>query len=248
MIERSETARLAYENAGREISQSFDIQNSNMALVAGTLAAVLTVLGTGEIFRAKTRLGGVPVLSVTSLMVLTIALPLVVRFFIRSMIAYQNLLRFNALQIAAWRFLTGKSVWEAFALHHEIYIEKWRSPRTLRHLMLENLKYGYFWIFAAAVVPLGWGFYLASWHWGRTVSLLLLGGALAWETKTLGATRTRYFTVPTREECERLDALASTPVGGADDERLREAKRWVIEERGLFVGRRRVVEADDGSD
>jgi hypothetical protein len=64
-LSADELAKMAYENAGREISQSFDIQNSNMALAAGALAAILTVIGTGNLF-LKHDVGGVPKLTTAS--------------------------------------------------------------------------------------------------------------------------------------------------------------------------------------
>jgi len=242
-MDRAEYARMVYEDAGREITQSFETQNSNMTLVAGTLAAVLTVLGTGELFHAKSRIGGIPRLSVTSLMVLTIALPLVFRFFVRSTTAYQNLLRFNAIQRAAARFLTGRQPWEAFLLHYTIYVERWRSPRALSRVMLENLRYGYFWVFVAATVPLAWAFYLANWHWGRSVSLALLVVAFGWEASTLPKFRRRYWAVPTEQELSELESSASAPAQGPGEEGEK-GRSWLIEERGFFFGRRRLIDRE----
>ena len=202
-----ETARLAYENAGREISQSFAVQNANMSLVAGTLAAILTVLGAGELFASERKdLQEVPRLSTTSLLVLTLATPLLFRFFVRSVIAYQNLIRFNAVQGAAWRYLTGREPEEAFLKHYEIYVENWRSPRSFWNFVGENLKYGYFWVLFAAFATLGWAFYNADWCWGRTISLGLLLVAATWETLTLRSTIRRYFSTPNIDETCELKA------------------------------------------
>ena len=72
--------------------------NSNVALAAGTLAAILTVLGAGELFASPApppKPSAFPDLSPISLLSFARSFPLVYRFFFRAVIAYQNLLRFE---------------------------------------------------------------------------------------------------------------------------------------------------------
>src|ERR1044071_7934045 len=95
-IKRQSLAGRLYDDSGREMTQNFATMNSNMSLAAGTLAAVLTVLGAGELFGGNNAVPSskVPTLSPVSLIILVIAVPLVYRFFFRSLIAYQNFIRF----------------------------------------------------------------------------------------------------------------------------------------------------------
>ncbi len=142
-------ARLQFENAGREITQSFDVMNSNMALGAGTLAAILTVLGAGELFGLGDGQGGrgFPKLSATSLIVLAAAFPLLVRFFIRSMHAYENLERFNRLQRKGWGFLMGQTSWDAYAAFVQVLWVSWCAPMSSWELFWRHMKYGFAWVF-----------------------------------------------------------------------------------------------------
>jgi hypothetical protein len=205
--EKRELAALTYGNAGREITQAFDVMNSNMALVAGTLAALLGALAAGELFGQALTTTNVPEFSSVSLLVLALAFPLTIRFFLRSVTAYQNLLRFNGVQKAAWRFLAGEVTWEAFAEHQRIYVHDWKSPKTLWVLIKENLKYGYFWVFVVATLPLLWAFKSTGCSRASLVGLLLIVAGLGWEGWTMKGTRRRYFTTPTEPELDRLNGL-----------------------------------------
>jgi hypothetical protein len=49
-VEQRQTATIAYENAGREITQAFETRNANLTLAAGALGVLLTVLGAGQLF------------------------------------------------------------------------------------------------------------------------------------------------------------------------------------------------------
>jgi hypothetical protein len=215
--ERRELARLSYENAGREITQAFNTMNSNMTLVAGTLAALLGALGAGELFAGDGRPSGFPEFSSVSLLVLALAFPLVVRFFVRSLIAYQNLLRFNSVQTAAWRFLAGEISWEAYQFHQKVYVHEWKSPKTLWQLIVENLKYGYFWIFVAATLPVAWAFRSADWWCAGIVAAGLLVVGLGWEFETMRRSRHRYFVRPDQAELDQLEALMKTPQAAASE-------------------------------
>jgi hypothetical protein len=206
---KRDLARLTYENAGREITQAFSVMNANMALVAGTLAALLAALGAGELFASEGRSNGFPEFSSVSLLVLTLAYPLVVRFFIRSLIAYQNLLRFNSVQKAAWRFLASEISWEAFERHQSLYVHEWKSPKTLSRLIVENLKYGYFWVFAVATLPLAWAFSSADWQCAGIVAAALLLVGLGWEFETMRRSRGRYFRTPDQTQLDNLERLMS---------------------------------------
>ena len=161
-LSEAERARLLYENAGREITQQFDTMASCLTLASGTVAALLALLGGSEIFAARIGpsgkvlppdLGHIPKLSSVALVVLSLAFPFLVRFFIRSTIAYQNLLRFQKIQRTAWQFLDGMASFSALSARVQVYSTAWRSPEPLRSLMWQNLKYSnFFWVFLVAGV------------------------------------------------------------------------------------------------
>lgn len=203
-------AVLIYENSGREITQNFETMNSNMALAAGTLAAVLTVLGAGELFGSPSSASqSAPewpiTLSGVSLVVLAVAFPLLYRFFFRSLIAYQNLHRFINLQREAWDYLSRMTSWSYFTCFVETYSSRWRSPESMRKLWWENLKYGYMWVLCVGVVALGWGFVSAPGVGPRVVAGSILAAAALWEGFTTRSHRNRYFRVPSADEIETLE-------------------------------------------
>jgi hypothetical protein len=209
---RRELAQLMHQDAGREITQAFEVMNSNMSLAAGTLAALIAVLGAGELFRGKSSgvtavLHGVPRLSSVSLIVLSISLPFLIRFFIRSVTAYQNLDRANGLQREAWRFLTGTRTWAAYQLYVKIYWEGWASSHKLSSLLWRNLKYGFFWIFAVAVAAISWAFVTSTGVSGRIAAAGILVVGIGWEAGTLINYRRHYFRMPSHEELARLKTL-----------------------------------------
>jgi hypothetical protein len=117
----------------------------------------------------------------------------------RSLIAYQQLLRFNDVQRSAWSFLAGDESADSFLKHYNVYVEEWKSPSTFSDLVRDNLRYGYFWVFAIACIVFGWAFYSAHW-WGRSASITLLGIALAWEALTLPDYIANYISLPSEDQ------------------------------------------------
>jgi hypothetical protein len=245
VIDRRALAKTAFENAGREISQAFEVMNANTSLAAGALAAILAVLGAGELFgRGASKAGQdgtFPRLSAVSLVVLAATAPLIVRFFVRSMTSYQSLLRFNAIQRAAWSYLTNRVSWQAFDFHVDLYWNQWKSPKPMRTLVLHNLKYGFMWISAVTGLALAWAFWSVDEAGARLFAggLLLLG--LGWEGITLLDYRKRYFQTPDCVERKRLQELMASPPLGPR-ERVERLDDWDLLEQssGMFIGRRRL--------
>lgn len=221
-------ATLAYENAGREITQAFSILNANLTLAAGTLGVLLTVLGAGELFGhdivvqvaghavdragvSETRtLAGVPRLSDVSVLLLAAAIPLLGRFFIRATIGYQQLIRFNLVQRNAWRYLAGDADWELPRMTMNIYVQQWKSPASRGSLFKGSFKYGFAWVFALAIVAFGWGVVTAPGVVPRAVGLAFVVVGVGSEWLTLR--RAKFFELPSEEErCElrRLEARDS---------------------------------------
>lgn len=211
-LSRHQLAQLMYEDAGREITQAFAVLNSNMSLAAGTLAALIAVLGAGELFGGKsngasTALRGVPRLSSVSLIVLSISLPFLIRFFIRSITAYQNLIRANSLQGESWRFMMGTRTWTAYRLFVKLYWDDWATPESLSKLVWANLKYGFFWIFAIAVGAIAWAFVTSAGLSARLTATGILLIGIGWEFAIMYNFRRHYFSVPSQKDLNRLQEL-----------------------------------------
>ncbi len=222
-----DAARLAYENAGREISQSFDVLNVNMTLAAGTLAALLTVLAAGELFKVPpivvdianhqanlkssetSTLYGIPRFSDISILLIAGAIPLIVRFFIRASIGYQQLLRFNEIQRKMWLYLTGDLPWANAKAYIDVYIVTWRSPERMRRILWGSFQYGFATLSLVMAVAFAWALITAP---GTTVRLVGCGVVLVGiliESITLP--HGDRFKTPTAAETARLKA----PAGGA---------------------------------
>lgn len=243
---RRELAKLAFENAGREITQVFEVMNSNLALAAGALAALLAVLGAGELF-AQSREGtelreSLPSLSAVSLIVLAAAAPLVARFFVRSMTAYQNLLRFLDVQRASWAYLSEQRAWAYFEHHYNVYWVKWRTPKSMAGIAWENLKYGFMWIGVVMLGAIGYAFWSVSGLSARLVAAAILLVGIGWEWITLVGYRRRYYQLPTDDEQERLVVLKREPHGGSETpDSVSPMEDDLVEDAtGMFLGTRRL--------
>jgi hypothetical protein len=183
-----EAARAAFDDAGREVTQAFDTLANNLTLAGGTLAALLAVIGAGELFGRQPVVvsvngstaqvqapgppmaHGLPEFTNASLLLLAVALPLVVRFFIRATFGYQQLLRFNKVRSAQWRFLSGQHTWAHARGHYDVYVVAWRSPETPATLFWGSAKFGFVWVFFLYALVLGWAFYTASGVLARVVA------------------------------------------------------------------------------
>ncbi|MEV0194872.1 hypothetical protein [Nonomuraea sp. NPDC050691] len=191
-------AGLAYQDAGREITQNFSTMASNMSLATGMLAAILTVIGAGELFGVakgdQSTINAIPPLSTISLLILSMALPLLVRFFMRSLLAYQNLLRYRAIHDAAWKFINQNASWSYFRDAYRLYIEEWRSPKPLINLIASNLRYGFLWLFVVMIGAIAWGF-ISNWFTtGCIVAATILVVGVGWEIFSLFKGMRKYFT------------------------------------------------------
>jgi hypothetical protein len=216
-------ASLAYENAGREITQAFSVLSANLTLAAGTLGVLLTVLGAGELFghdivvqvaghtvqrtgTSETRtIAEVPRLSDISVLLLAAAIPLLGRFFIRATIGYQQLIRFNLIQRNVWHYLSGDAGWELARMTMSIYSQKWKSPASAGSLFKGSFMYGFAWVFALAATALAWGLITAPGIVPRAVALafVIVGVGADWLTLL----RTKHFERPSEEERRELRRL-----------------------------------------
>jgi hypothetical protein len=211
-------AELLYESAGREISLNFDTMNANLSLAAGALAAVLSVLGAGELFRAKPKgvtTSGLPHLSSVSLLVLALVIPLLLRFFVRTMLAYNNLLRYNRLQKAALAFVDGRGEPEWIDLERASYLDDWKSPRSLGALVWHNLEYGYLWIFVVAAGTYAWAMHTANNRSAQAAAAVIVAAGAAWEIFNLVTSRRSFFERPDEDarcRMHELEKSASRPL------------------------------------
>ena len=251
--EQRHTATVAFEDAGREITQAFDVMGVNLTLAAGTLAALLAVIGAGELFgkqaivvyvsggAANVRaigpptVHGLPKFTSTSVLLLAVALPLVVRFFIRATLGYQQLLRYNRVRDAQWRFLSGQHTWEHARGHYDLYVVMWRSPAALSKLAAGSAKYGFVWVFVLYAVVLGWAFHTADGALPRVVAGAVIGLGLLYDIVTLK--RASYFTLPTASELALT--VPDVPKDFRPDDEPTAAKPATPEQTVFFFGRRR---------
>ncbi len=180
-------AKMAYENAGREITVATQTLSVNLTLAAATLGLVLIVIGAGALFASTAHLeGGIPKLSALSLVLVAFSIALIGRFYIRATFAYQQLARFRLVQKASWAFMEGEVTSDG--LHHVVrtYLQEEHAPQPWRRSLWGTMKYGFGGIFTVAAAALVWGFATApdsSVAW--LVALLTLIVALTWETLTL---------------------------------------------------------------
>lgn len=250
---QSELAKATYQDAGREVTQNFSTMYSNITLASGLLTALLAVLGAGELFKGASAttgtqpppgpklIAGIPALSPVSVMVLVLVLPLLFRFMVRSMLAYNNLLRYNKIRAASWKFLKDQAQWQEFCSTCCLYEQKWKSPQTITESIWSNLKYGYMWLFSVFIVAIGWGFATTTGGWKfRLVAGITLGLGTGWEIWALRAARQKYFTLPTCADCKECESSGAsstqeTDTGAAPNP----ANRAGLLERssGIFVGR-----------
>jgi hypothetical protein len=221
--------------------------NTNLSLAAGSLAAVLTVLGAGELFRKHTAsqtLWGIPRLSTVSLLVLAVLLPLLLRFFVRTILSYNNLLRFNRLQKACLAFIDGRSAWQWVELERRTYLDQWKSPKSLKNLVWHNLEYGFFWIFVVAATAFAWALATSPGTTPRAIAggLVVLGSA--WEVVTLRTSRKWFFTLPTigvRSKLEEFEKHGDSFVDSEATPVPRPADAAIEVASGIFVGWRRLL-------
>jgi hypothetical protein len=196
--ERREVVHLLYEDSGREVTQNFATMASSMSLASGIFAALLTAIGVGELFaksnvNKSTAWGGLGSPSSVSLVILALAFPLLVRFFIRGLFAYQNLLRFNAVRNTIWDYLAGRVKWYLVAETYDAYVRNWRSTHTFGSLVWQYLKYGFLWLFIVLASALVWGFVLTAGWPGRVAATFILLVGVGTELVLLFRAKPRYF-------------------------------------------------------
>ena len=78
--------------------------------------------------------------------------------------------------------------------------------------MIENLKYGFFWILTIALAATLWAFISVEEKGPRCLGFVILGVGALWETYTTATNRNRYFKVATAEELTEIGlAKRSSP-------------------------------------
>jgi hypothetical protein len=200
-----ELARIAHEDAGRGISQNFDTLHSTLALSGGALAALLALLGAGQLFANRiTQTGTVlspdlahlPKLSSVSLLVLALAFPLFLRLFMRALLAMVALYRFVRVQAASWAFLSGADTDEKRFLHvYDELVTKWHSTMRFSAVLKRTLTYIFFWIFFVSIGSLIWAFITATGATARIVAVLVILIGICWEIYQLVDSWDGYFTL-----------------------------------------------------
>lgn len=243
MSQSREVAQLVYEDAGREVTQNFTTMYSNISLASGLLAALLAALGAGELFsNTATKTAGLPDMSPISLVILCLAFPLLLRALVRSMLGYNNLLRYNTIRGAAWKYLTRADSWANFYATYEVYQTKWRAPEAIGKSIRSNMKYGFAWLFVVFTIATGWAFYTSTGGIKPRIAgaaILILG--FAWESINLARSAKGYFTVPTDADwtAARTDAPAEDTLSNAASVQpsVFGPPSSNLLARGLFLGR-----------
>jgi hypothetical protein len=200
-------------------------------------AAQVTAPGTGTAH-------GLPKFSGASLLLLAVALPLIGRFFVRATLGYQQLERYNKVRNAQWRHLSGQHTWEHARGHYDVYVVKWRTPRSLGELVQGSAKYGFVWIFVLYVMVLRWAFYTADGGvLPRAIAAVAIVFGLVYDIVTLR--RSSLFTQPTAAEIAQTvpDVPPGFVPGGDVSESKSDAKENSAAGLGpsetvFFVGRR----------
>ena len=200
-----ELARIAHDDAGRGITQNFDTLHSTLALSGGALAALLALLGAGQLFANRITptgtvlspdLAHMPKLSSVSLLVLALAFPLFLRLFMRALLAMVALYRFVRVQAVSWAFLCGAEKDEAKFLHvYDELVTKWHSTMRFPEVVRKTLTYNFFWIFLVSIGSLVWAFITASGLPARVVAMTVIVIGIGWELYQLVDGWDIYFTL-----------------------------------------------------
>ena len=182
------SAELLYTSCATEIAQNFASHDTNLSFAAGTLTAILGLLGAGEVigahgFARHSQL--VPSTSSITLFVLCASFPLLFRFFMRALIAYHNIKRFNYLQRTAWDLLTGQKTDEDFLGEVDRYWVSWSGVATFRDLALRNLKFGFMWVLCLDAAAIAFGFWTCPYVGAKLWGLAILGTGVLWEALIL---------------------------------------------------------------
>jgi len=129
-----------YDQAGREIGVAFGAINAN----TGWAITLLSILVTG-IFLS----GIFP--DIRSFIVLLLISLLLIRFFARTVLAYQNLIRWNIFRNSIDKIFLGEdrdgSIQKDLRKSIDLYDWRWLSPQPRSKLILSNLRYGYWYMF-----------------------------------------------------------------------------------------------------
>lgn len=131
-----------YDQCGREISLAMETMDNNQNWTITLVSAIIA----GIILR-----GFLPDIWTWSLLI--IGLALTIRYFVRSCLAYSNLIRWNLIRKKINKFyLFTQSKNKAEALQDILnsiksYDDQWLLPLSRKKLIFSNLKYGYYYAF-----------------------------------------------------------------------------------------------------
>lgn len=139
-----------YAECGREITLSMNTLHTINTWAVSLIIGLLSALAIIRHFP-----------NVISYALLILGTTLVLRFFIRSLLAYTNLERFNRLQSAALRVLRAESRTEADIQQFDEVLERlyysWASPLEKRRLLWSNAKLaGFTYLFFALLLVTVW--------------------------------------------------------------------------------------------
>ena len=143
-----------YSECGREISLAFQTMDNNQNWTVTLVSAIIV----GIILS-----GFLPNIWTWSLLV--IGLALTIRFFVRTCLAYINLIRWNFFRKKINSYFLQTPENEKAALFYEIkegikiYDDQWNSPISKRNLIFANLKYGYYYAFSALILMIVYNLY-----------------------------------------------------------------------------------------
>ena len=184
----NQSAELLYTSCTSEIAHNFASHDTNLSFAAGTLTAILGLLGAGEVIGAHS-IGRhshlFPSTSSITLFVLCASFPLLFRFFMRAMIAYHNIKRFNRLQRTAWDRLTGITSERAFLAVVRQDWASWSGMESFRYLAWRNLKFGFMWVLCLDAAAIDFGFWTCPYAEARLWGLGILGTGVLWEALIL---------------------------------------------------------------
>jgi len=178
------SAQLLYTSCTTEIAQNFASHDTNLSFAAGTLTAILGLLGAGEVIGAHgiaRHRQLVPSTSSITLFVLCASFPLLFRCFMRASIAYHNIKRFNHLQRTAWDHLTGKKTDKEFLDEVNTSWVSWSGVETFRDLAWRNLKFGFMWVLCLDAAAIAFGFWTCPYVGAKLWGLAILVTGVLWE-------------------------------------------------------------------
>lgn len=158
-----------YTEVGREIgvasSQFHDTTNWSIGITTAAVSAIV--------------LSSQPYPQVWNLGLAVVAFVLLIRFFLRTCLAYAYLTKWSDLHTLITEYRLSDNTEEKQRLKDkiirsiELYHLKWQSPRPIRSILWSNLKLGYLYMFLILGFLCIWGFIQAKWDHETTWMLFI---------------------------------------------------------------------------